>query len=107
MEHIKFCTLVISAFPNKTTILVAVHNPDLPLQCLVLRSSLFLCLSTMLGAITTLENVPADSTGGGWQPHTMTTCEIYTLHVCWPGLIIQSNAGEDPSMSRALNGSSR
>lgn len=57
--------------------------------------------------ITTLEAVPADSTGGGWQHRTMTTREIYTLPVCWPGLIIQSNAGEDPSLSRALNGSSR
>lgn len=61
----------------------------------------------MLKAIASLEDVTADSTGGGWQPHTMTTPEIYTLYVCWPGLIIQSNAGEDPSLSRALNGSSR
>lgn len=40
-------------------------------------------------------------------PHTTTAAEIYVLYVCWAGLIIQSDASEDPSMSRALSGSSR
>lgn len=71
------------------------------------QSILSLCLSMMLEPIPTLEDVPADSARGGWQPHTMTACEIYILYVCWPGLIIQRNAGEDPSLSTALNGSSR
>lgn len=62
---------------------------------------------SVLVSIPTLEDVPADSTGGGWQLHTTTALEIYILYVCWPGLIILSNAGEDPSLSRALNGSSR
>lgn len=70
-------------------------------------SGVFLRPSIMLQPIPTLDNVSADRTGGGWQPHTMTACEIYILYVCWPGLIIQSNAGEDPSLSRALNGCSR
>lgn len=39
--------------------------------------------------------------------HTTAAGEIYVLYVCWPGLIIQSSACEDPSMSRALSGSSR
>lgn len=72
-----------------------------------LSCNIFLLKYSVLVSVPTLEDVPADSTGGGWQLHTMTTLEIYILYVCWPGLIIQSNAGEDPSLSRALNGSSR
>lgn len=56
--------------------------------------------------ITTLEDVPEASAGGRWQTHPMTAHEIYMVHVFWPGLIIQSNAGQDPSLLRALNGSS-
>lgn len=43
---------------------------------------------------------------GGWQPHTRKASEIY-IHMHWPGLIIQSGAGEDPSLSQALSGSGR
>lgn len=61
----------------------------------------------MLKPLATLEDVPTESIGGGWQPHTMTAPEIYILYVCWPGLIIQSKASVYRSLSRALNGSSR
>lgn len=61
----------------------------------------------MLEPILTSEDLSADITGGGWQPYTMTAPEIYILYVCWPGLIILSNAGEYPSLSGALNGASR
>lgn len=62
-----------------------------------------------------LQPIAANSSSEGclhcccWRmaPHTTTAGEIYVLYVCWPGLIIQSNASEDPSMSRALSGSSR
>lgn len=69
--------------------------------------SLRLRLSMKLDPLPTRVDILADSTGGGWQPLTMATREIYTLYVRWPGLIIQTNAGEDPSLSRALSGSSR